>query len=230
MDNVKSAMAEADKNRAEYAKDLVERILNTDMSAESFSVGISGAWGSGKSTFLESLRQAFAGDKSGKVSAVVEFHPWNGASSGKIVTDFFNVLVGKLGDEYSVLRGPLLKYADLLKMVDSKRSSLYLAELLDKKREKSIGETKDLISGFLRQYGRVVPVLIDDLDRLTADEIADVLKLIRNTADFPNVVYIAAYDKGYVCEVLEKVRKIERPSIYLEKFFSVELVLPKRCL
>lgn len=227
VDNVKATVAESDKNRAAYAKNLVERILNTDMSTESFSVGISGSWGSGKSTFLEALRQAFMADKSGKVSVVVEFHPWNGASSGQIVTDFFNVLVGKLGDEYSVLRGPLLKYAELLKMVDAKRPSLYLAELLDKKRKTSIGETKKLISGFLRQYNRVVPVLIDDLDRLTADEIADVLKLIRNTADFPNIVYIAAYDKGYVCEVLETVRKIERPSVYLEKFFSVELVLPK---
>lgn len=227
VDNVKAAVGDADKNRVAYAKNLVERILNTDMQAEAFSVGISGQWGSGKSTFLEVLKQAFEEDKSGRVSVVVEFHPWDGASSGQIVTDFFNVLVGKLGKEYSVLRGPLLKYAELLMAIDAKKPVLYLAKQLDKRRKKSIGEAKTLISDYLRRYNKIVPVLIDDLDRLTADEIADMLKLIRNTADFPNIVYIAAYDKGYVCEQLEKRRSIESPSIYMEKFFSVEFVLPK---
>lgn len=227
VDNVKAAVGDADKNRVAYAKNLVERILNTDMQAEAFSVGISGQWGSGKSTFLEVLKQAFEEDKSGRVSVVVEFHPWDGASSGQIVTDFFNVLVGKLGKEYSVLRGPLLKYAELLMAIDAKKPVLYFAEQLDKRRKKSIGEAKTLISDYLRRYNKIVPVLIDDLDRLTADEIADMLKLIRDTADFPNIVYIAAYDKGYVCEQLEKRRSIESPSIYMEKFFSVEFVLPK---
>lgn len=82
VDNVKAAVGDADKNRVAYAKNLVERILNTDMQAEAFSVGISGQWGSGKSTFLEVLKQAFEEDKSGRVSVVVEFHPWDGASSG----------------------------------------------------------------------------------------------------------------------------------------------------
>lgn len=126
-----------------------------------------------------------------------------------------------------MLRGPLLKYAELLMAIDAKKPVLYLAEQLDKRRKKSIGEAKTLISDYLRRYNKIVPVLIDDLDRLTADEIADMLKLIRNTADFPNIVYIAAYDKGYVCEQLEKRRSIESPSIYMEKFFSVEFVLPK---
>lgn len=30
----------------------------------------------------------------------------------------------------------------------------------------------------------------------------EVLRLIRNTADFPGIVYIVAYDKGYVAAQL----------------------------
>ena len=227
IDNVKASVAKADKNRTDYAKDLVERILNTRMDEEAFSVGISGEWGSGKSTFLELLKQEFEHDSSGRVSTIVEFHPWDGASSGQIVSDFFNVLVGKLGERYSVVKTPLLKYSDLLSALDAKKPVIFLAGLLDKKRNKSISEVKDIISTFLKQYGKIIPVLIDDLDRLTADEIAEVLKLIRNTADFPNIVYIAAYDKSYVCKQLEKKRLIENSSVYIEKFFSVEFVLPK---
>ena len=227
VDNVRAKVSEADENRRAYANGLVERILNTDISEEALSVGISGEWGSGKSTFLEALKIAFENSKSKRVSTVVEFHPWDGASSGQIVTDFFNVLVGKFENEYSVLKGPMLKYAELLTALDVKKPVIFLAGLLDKKRKKSLSETKKQISKYLVAYHKIVPVLIDDLDRLTADEIADVLKLIRNTADFPNLVYISAYDKNYVCEQLEQRRKIENAAVYLEKFFSVEFVLPK---
>lgn len=227
VDNVKATLGKADKNRIAYANNLVKRILNTDISTEALSVGISGEWGSGKSTFLEILKSAFQEDKTGRVSAVVDFHPWDGASSGQIISDFFNVLVRALGEKYSVVKDPLLKYAELLTVMNAQKSAIYLAGILDKRRKRSFSETKSLISKYLKQYGKIIPVLIDDLDRLTADEIADVLMLIRNTADFPNIVYVAAYDKCYVCGQLEEHRKIENSSIYLEKFFSVELTLPK---
>ena len=227
VDNVKATTDKADKNRAAYANDLVQRILNTDINTEALSVGISGEWGSGKSTFIELLRKAFENDKSGRVSTVVDFHPWDGASSGQIVSDFFHVLVNKLSDNYSVIKQPLLKYSDLLTAIDAKKTVVYLAGLLDKRQKRSLSETKNLISGYLKEYNKIIPVLIDDLDRLTADEISDVLMLIRNTADFPNIVYLAAYDKNYVCKQLKERRKIDNPSAYLEKFFSVELVLPK---
>lgn len=115
----------------------------------------------------------------------------------------------------------------MLSALELKKPLAFLAGVLDKRRKKSISSVKSLVSQYLKQYGKIIPVLIDDLDRLTADEISDVLKLIRNTADFPNIVYIAAYDKSYVCEQLERKRMIENSSVYLEKFFSVEFILPK---
>lgn len=91
IDKVKASTESADKNRLEYAKHLVRSILNTNMDEEALSVGISGGWGSGKSTFLEMLKRAFEEDSSNRVSVVIEFHPWDGASSGQIVSDFFNL-------------------------------------------------------------------------------------------------------------------------------------------
>ena len=45
------------------------------------------------------------------------------------------------------------------------------------------------------------------------------LRLIRNTADFPGIVYIVAYDKGYVAAPLTN-RGIRKADIYLEKIFK----------
>lgn len=215
-----------DKNRLAYADYLVDRILGTKLGEESFSVGISGEWGTGKTTFLNVVAGALEKFLPEKVATLVWFKPWDSSSPRQIVTDFFNQLVEKIGPQYSVVRKPMLKYAELLKAFDAKKPIVYFADVYDKHRERSIDSLKSVISGYLKSYGKIIPVLIDDMDRLSGDEIAEVLRLIRNTADFPNIVYITAYDKGYVEAQLQK-KGIPNPGIYIEKFFSVEFALPK---
>lgn len=227
IDAVDSAAGEdLDKNRLGYADYLVDRILGTEFGDESFSVGISGEWGTGKTTFLNAVAASLEKYFPERVATIVWFRPWDSSSPKQIVTDFFNVLVDKIGPQYSVVRKPMLKYADLLKALDAKKPVVYLADVYDKYQERSIESLKKVISDYLQSYGKIIPVLIDDMDRLSGEEIAEVLRLIRNTADFPNIVYITAYDKGYVEAQLQK-RGIPNPGIYIEKFFSVEFALPK---
>ncbi len=215
-----------DKNRLGYSDSLVDRILGTDLGNESFSVGISGEWGTGKTTFLNAVASSLEKYFPDRVATIVWFKPWDSSSPKQIVTDFFNVLVDKIGPQYSVVRKPMLKYADLLKALDAKKPVVYLADVYDKHQERSIDSLKQVISDYLQSYGKIISVLIDDMDRLSGEEIAEVLRLIRNTADFPNVVYITAYDKGYVEAQLQK-KGIPNPGLYIEKFFSVEFALPK---
>ena len=63
------------------------------------------------------------------------------------------------------------------------------------------------------------------LDRLEKDEIYEVLRLIRNTAKFKNVIYIVAYDKEYICGTLG-MKGITAPREYLMKIFQAEITLP----
>lgn len=227
IDAVDSAAGEdLDKNRLGYADYLVDRILGTEFGDESFSVGISGEWGTGKTTFLNAVASSLEKYFPERVATIVWFRPWDSSSPKQIVTDFFNVLVDKIGPQYSVVRKPMLKYAELLKALDTKKPIVYLADVYDKHKEHSINSLKSVISTYLKSYGKIIPVLIDDMDRLSGDEIAEVLRLIRNTADFPNIVYITAYDKCYVEAQLQK-KGIPNPGIYIEKFFSVEFALPK---
>lgn len=227
IDAVDSTVGEdQDNNRQAYADFLVDRILGTELGDESFSVGISGEWGTGKTTFLRAVEKSLKKYLPERVATIVWFKPWDSSSPKQIVTDFFNLLVEKIGPQYSVVRKPLLKYADLLKALDVKKSIVYLADVYDKYQERSIDSLKSVISDYLKSYGKIIPVLIDDMDRLSGEEIAEVLRLIRNTADFPNIVYITAYDKGYVEAQLQK-KGIPNPGIYIEKFFSVEFALPK---
>src|SRR5690606_34501372 len=63
-------------------------------------------------------------------------------------------------------------------------------------------------------------------DRLHNDEVIEVLRLIRNTANFSNIVYIVAYDKEYVEHSIKKLNERTYKN-YLDKIFQIEIPLPK---
>ena len=67
-------------------------------------------------------------------------------------------------------------------------------------------------------------ILIDDIDRLQGKEIFEVLKLIRNTADFNHIIYVVTCDKEYVLQSLQD--QIKKPDEYLKKIFQLELMFP----
>lgn len=70
-------------------------------------------------------------------------------------------------------------------------------------------------------------VFIDDLDRLTCEEILEVLKLITKNAAFVNTVFITAYDKDYINCILEKNLYVPQKQNFSDKYFCMEIALPE---
>src|SRR5690606_965528 len=82
----------------------------------------------------------------------------------------------------------------------------------------------DKINKLLKKLDKKVIVFIDDFDRLQANEIMEVLKLIRNTAGFDNFTYIVTFDKEYLTKSLDSIT-IPFPDKYSEKIFVNEIKL-----
>lgn len=205
-------------NRLPANETILKIIQDNFCNEHSVAVGITGGWGSGKTTLLNYLKEEL--EKKQKSMTVINFYPWRYETSEKLLKSFFIQLE-------KVLKKHIL---DLSNLFDE-----YVAELIDSKAGNYIkllnhlrgqGSVYDRISGKLHASQHETIVFIDDLDRLEADEIMTVFKLIRNTADFPYIQFIAAYEKSYVINAL-KNKGIENPDKYLEKIFNVDIVLPK---
>lgn len=72
----------------------------------------------------------------------------------------------------------------------------------------------------LRELKKEIVVVIDDLDRLTKEEIFETSKIIRVTLDAAEITFILAYDK-------DSVGKLLGDDLYLDKMVSAEIQLPK---
>ena len=64
--------------------------------------------------------------------------------------------------------------------------------------EKPISELRNILAEKLSALEKNIVILIDDLDRLEKHEILQIFKLIKNTADFPKIIYIIALDEKIV--------------------------------
>lgn len=214
--------------RQPYADLLIKKALSTKQE-EAIAIGISGSWGSGKTLFLNRIKKSITRvQKDDRNILLYEFYPWESTDSKQIITDFFIGLSNTLKPRYSALKKPILKYSELLTAVDGPKWIVYLAKLFDKNKELTINKRKEIISRFLKKLGEKIFVLIDDIDRLNSDEIHEVLKLIRNTANFPHIIYIVTYDKQYIAEQLQHNHiGQESALLYLEKIFSLEIKLQK---
>ena len=204
----------------------VYKIVNTCFfDDQSFAVGITGSWGSGKTTFMKSLMNQF--EKSKEDIGIIYFEPWKNDNTSLIIKSFFALLKSKLKPYISNISLPIDKYVSSL--LDCDDMSIKTKLLLKTFQMFSVADKKSLynqIKECLVTTKHRVVIFIDDIDRLDKSEIKEVLKLIRNTANFPYIQFVVAYDKDYVISTL-KGSSIEKPSIYLEKFFNLEITLPK---
>lgn len=189
----------------------------------SFSVAISGSWGSGKTVFMEKLKEKYK--KENKYVSIIEFEAWRCDTPNLIIRNFFTQLKNKLKIYIPNISLDFDKYIDLLLDDDSVKPLKIISKAIYNicKQEK---DPFNKIKEELKKSKHKVVVFIDDVDRLDADEIKEVLRLIRNTADFPYIQFIFTCDKDYICETLKK-KDIEKPELYLEKFINVEISLPK---
>lgn len=215
-------------NRKSYAKLLLDKIYssfsNQERNYHSFVIHIGEHYGQGKTSFLMMLEEEI---KSRKVPVVnIHFEPWLCDSEAGIINEFFDTFRIEVGKYLPRLNGTMQQYVKLLLSsikYESRWLTVSLASLFGCK--STLKTTHDLLRDELMKIDCPIIITIDDVDRLQGKELMMVLKIIRDTADFPNVFYIVAADNIHLKRMLKSLN-INNPDEYLKKFFNLEFQLP----
>lgn len=218
----------------EYGRDtsanlLIEKIFSTFNAAQadkgSFVININESYGYGKTSFLHILAKHLQAQQ--QPYLFIDFRPWLCDNNQAIIKEFFTLLCSNLKD--TGLNDDINQYMSLL-LKESSQLAPWWAKiplsLFSKAiKQKSLKETHDSIKASLQEIDRPIIVTIDDVDRLEKEELTAVLKLIRDTADFPNIFYIVAAENAHLEAMLYQIG-IQNPNIYLKKFFNLDYLLP----
>lgn len=198
---------------------LLADLYDTDVENEAFSVGIAGKWGVGKSSFINLLRNNIPK----KGGLIVDLYPRSSMNLSAISLDFFNSLSNTLKGYHTGSWHIVDKYVKSLRCIEGKG---WFNKTIDAIEVFAKTDEKERLQNVITEIGRKIFVIIDDLDRLTAPEILEVLKIIDRNGSFKNVIFIVAYDKEYVNAVLRKYLGYEGSEMFTDKYFNYEYSLP----
>jgi DNA polymerase III delta prime subunit len=207
--------------RDDYAKEL-SKYINATTCKTSFSIAVVGEWGSGKTDFILRLKKELLSG-----NEVIEYNPWKAGNIENLIEDFFTELAKTLKKYNSSIAGKLRDYSKKLFQPSKELSQRSVDTLLNAFfKEETINEKHESLKQIIASTGRRLIVFIDDIDRLTGKETIEVLRLIRNTANFPNTFYIVALDNKYVVDAIRKTELLADEGNYLKKIFQLVITLP----
>lgn len=227
--------SEEDKlGRKSFSKSLAEAI-NRYTSKDSLVVGLFGKWGTGKTSIVNMILEDLDN------FVLVHFSPWNYSSQSDLINIFFNVLRQSLStnnhiQDNQALGETLLQYSkavkslSLIPIVGEPISNL-LQIILEMKGEsltkpQSLEEIRKTLENELIKIDKKIIIVIDDIDRLTHQQIRDIFQLVKQVANFPNIVYLLSMDRDIVCEALNHVQQINGHE-YLDKIIQIPIEVPK---
>lgn len=227
-------------NIQKFAKNLttnIENYFNDSERNESLTIGITGEWGSGKTSLLNLIDNLLNKENNKKDIEIIRFNPWIYSSHNQLMEQFFDEIVSSFSNiEDNTLKNNLKKYLfklnkhDLAKSIATTGISMINSDMgkfteqilkLDSE-ETNLFHIKEEINKQLSL--RKVICIIDDIDRLTHGEINEMFKLIKNVADFNNMVYLIAFDKQIVSKALNQ--NYGNGEKYLEKIINIPLNIP----
>lgn len=134
----------------------------------------------------------------------------------KFVSSIWGVIIASIGLLFTLTRfsgDTLQRLADFF-------------EARSKQAKKTIIRQKDDIIESLKERGRKLLIVIDDVDRLAGAEIRQLIRLVKANSNFPNTVYLLAFDRNIVENNLDDTKGVTGKD-YLEKIIQVSFDVPE---
>lgn len=220
--------------RKSFSKMLAEAV-DKYKGTDSLVIGLFGKWGVGKTSIINMVLENL------NDQIIVHFSPWNYSSHSDLINLFFIELSQSILDSGNArnkhtLKKAFLKYKRAIKVVSNKpivkgMISALIQFVLGVHLEflwssPSLEETRDQLKKELGKINRKIIVVIDDIDRLTNEQIKDIFQLVKQVANFPNVIYLLSMDREIVCRALHEVQQVDGHE-YLDKIIQIPIEIPE---
>jgi hypothetical protein len=236
-------------HREEFAKRVADLLFDAKrQEATGQVVGMTGPWGSGKTKTIAMVSgHLIAAKHSQSPVILMRFNPWLVTGHETLVGQFYELLweeisnlsrnlpgrtaLATLGDELRQIRRRVKPWIGLAGETAAAIDPLGVGKVLKGGIDalgssSSLEKKKDNLTAKIAEAGISAIVLIDEIDRLSDEDIREMAKVIKSLADFRRFSYLLAYDPDRVAKALGGA-DIRLGHQYLEKIVQVQLRLPR---
>lgn len=231
-----SGAAEDDFERSGYATRAADLIVASRSPGQSTVFGMIGPWGSGKTSLIEMIVERLR-EHHGEWQ-VARFTPWSSGDVNGLLSEFYASLTAALPRDH---RRAVRKSLSVLLQIAAPAATLVplagttAAGAIDatgRALARSVPWDEAFQKAAVRLQAANVPLLViaDDVDRLQADELAALLKVVRLLGRFPGVQYLLAYDEQTLGQTLSASWGVEddgrTAGQFMEKIVQYPLTVP----
>lgn len=197
----------------------ISYISGMPVDSSSFSIAITGKWGEGKTSFINILKEELTKRRN---FIIVDFYPRQSKTKENIQRDLLLAIRQELS-KYHAGIGSLMEY--YIRALNLAKDFIPVISIFE---QPTIEESKGLIEEALSRIGKKLIVFIDDTDRLTGEEIIEVLKLIDKNAAFRNTIFVTAMDKLHFDKSINSYFRNGNEDNFADKYFAIEITLPQQ--
>jgi len=244
-DNPIETSSEDFLDRKSFVKIFAKALLNS-CNQDTFTIGLYGRWGSGKTSIINMTLNEIESiqDKLIERPIIIRFEPWHFSDSTQLLKQFLirlaNEFQSKKDKRTDKIGQALTRYSTAFEFAEyipipvantliakiGKTSANHIGKRMQKNIDAlDILKQKEHVVKLLSQADKKIIVIIDDIDRLSAEQLRQVFQLVSSVAKFPNTIYLLAFDKDLVVKALEKVQEGNGED-YLEKIIQMPIQIP----
>jgi hypothetical protein len=216
-----------------HAKEIANQVQkwfdkNEKDRKESFVIGIEGEWGVGKTSLINLIKKEINKYNENKnIINIIDFNPWNFSNADALILEFFHSIYYSLGDkQFKKLSKNYIKAIISGSNINAGINIFNIINIGWQSREiefkdKPLQKQKEEIDKVFND--KQIIIIIDDIDRLDLLETNMIFKLIKRTANFPNTVFLLAYDRKRLSEKIDRSGYLGEE--YLEKIIQLSYPL-----
>jgi hypothetical protein len=225
-------------NRTHIAQHAASLINAAHSWETSVVFGLTGSWGSGKSSMISLISEQLNESNTKWITA--RFTPWATNDVASLTQEFFACLSaalppkGQAGEKIrqslrtcATITSPLLNLIPVFGGAAVEGAKV-LVSALDQKQPWN--EAFQEASKRIKELQTPVLVITDDIDRLQTDELVALLKVVRLLGRFPGVHFLLAYDEETLLSNLSHasigVEDKQRARLFMEKIVQYQLTVP----
>ncbi len=240
-----TSIAQDQLNRGEFARYLA-RCLMDHNDPESLVVGLYGGWGVGKTSIinmmLEELKFASSNLPDEEKPIILNFSPWSYSGQQPLVYSFFRRLSATLRHETHFENKDRIVH--LLELYVSfftqkpipkpyrEHAKHWWKKWFSHRESYGWESGRDLtlvkaeLNELLKHQKRKIIIIIDNISRITPEEIKHIFQIVKSMGDYSNTTYLLAFDKTQVINAINHVDG-EGGEAFVEKVVQLPFEVPR---
>ena len=223
-----------------FAKSLAQSIrsINDPVGA---TIALNGQWGSGKTSVINIVRREIENASDDGI-VISDFKCWWYRGQDALALAFLqnlnSLLINNLPDKFKDLVpqigqlllqagpviGPALSLTPVGPFATLTGSGIKFAQRFFPKADTLDNLFRKLTEALAKEERRFL-IIVDDIDRLSLEEVLAVFRVIKSVGCLPNVIYLIAFDRALVEKTITKHYPSEGPH-FLEKIIQASFHLP----